>query len=279
MPLMTSDVSLLFEKENQIKYDTLFLSFLRQGEAIFKAELLKKLNDCDAVIIDASTNEDIDFIARCITELKIDIICVDPGPFTQKMTLHQLKNVKKDFCHLFVIGSVVDTTLTQLRYINEIDTVKIIYVDPTIFFKNDYENQIECLVTIFNSAKQKNVIFTTTDINHPLRLDLSQYANEMSLTVDKVSNIINDGLAKLTITAMENSCQKIDFLYTSGGDVSISVLKMSNANGLHLVREILPLTVHSKIMGGLFNGINLITKGGAIGLADTIEIIANYMED
>lgn len=279
MPIDKSSVKELFENNSKLKYDTIFLSSLRNGNTNFRNEVSEKLENADALIIDAMKNEDIDFIARNIVMLGIDIICVDPGPLTQMVALYNIKKKKLEERNLFVIGSVVDTAIMQLNYVNEVSDFELIYVDPKMFFKKECNNDLSKLVDDLNATEHKNIVFTTTDINDPIRLDLEKYALDLNISVDEASNYINDGLATLALMALEQSNRTIKNVFTSGGDVSISFLNLIEAEGLNLVNEILPLTVHSTIVGGKYSDLNIVTKGGSIGAANTLEIIVKYMEE
>lgn len=278
-PIQTSYVIDLFQKDSNLIYDSLYISSLRQGDAIFKQNLIAKLETCDALIIDAICNEDIDFIARNINNLQIDIICVDPGPFTQRMTYYALQKTKHLSHNLFVIGSVVDTTIMQLKYINELSNFTLIYVNPEQFFVSDYTDCIESITNNIPNITTKNIVISTINIANPIRIDLVSKAIALNKSVDDISEHINKGLALLTLTIINNSCKEINNLYCCGGDVSLAILKEAHVNGLNLIKEISPLCVHSLIDGGPLNMMNLITKGGAIGNAFTLELIANYMEE
>ncbi|MEG0284263.1 MAG: four-carbon acid sugar kinase family protein [Erysipelotrichales bacterium] len=279
MPITSSNVKTLFEKNSKLKYDFFSISKLKNGNTNFRNEVSKVLEDCDALIIDAITNDDIDFIARNIVELGIDVICVDPGPFTQKVSSYNIIKSKLEQSNLFIIGSVVDTALMQLNYVNQLSNFDIIYVDASRFFEEDTSTFVEELMVKLNNSNKKNIVFATLDINNPQRLDLNAYAKKLNCSIDEVSDIINYGLARFANVALKDANKRIKNIYVSGGDVSIAFLNESKAEGLSLVHEILPLSVHSIIVGGINEGLNIITKGGTIGGTNTLEEIASYMEE
>ena len=51
-------------------------------------------------------------------------------------------------------------------------------------------------------------------------------------------------------------------MYTSGGDITVAVCDRFNTAGLRLRDEVLPLAAYGKFLGGEFDGVHLITKGG-----------------
>lgn len=58
--------------------------------------------------------------------------------------------------------------------------------------------------------------------------------------------------------------------YLSGGDIARGFLEQAGAKGVDLVCELLPLAVCGRLVGGRFDGLLLLTKGGMIGGPDAI---------
>lgn len=58
--------------------------------------------------------------------------------------------------------------------------------------------------------------------------------------------------------------------YLSGGDIARGFLEQTGAKGVDLVCELLPLAVCGRLVGGRFDGLLLLTKGGMIGGPDAI---------
>jgi uncharacterized protein YgbK (DUF1537 family) len=54
-------------------------------------------------------------------------------------------------------------------------------------------------------------------------------------------------------------------LYTTGGDVTATVMRELGAIGMEIDKEIVPLAVGGRIAGGSADGLPIVTKGGLIG--------------
>jgi len=279
MPIDTSDVRALFEKTSKLKYKNVYRRNLRKGDTYFKEVIENEFKNNDALILDATSNYEIDFIARNIADLDIDIICVDPGPFTSRYTFYTMMKRARVHRNLFVIGSVVDTTLSQLDFISQSADFKLFHVDAKKLLEEDVTSYIDECAKLINTTTRPNIVFATLDVNNVERIDLEEYASVMNTTMEEISNRINNNLAKIAYKAIMISDTLVKNLFTSGGDISIALLDFTNATALDLMDEILPLCVYSKIIGGQLDGMNLVTKGGAIGTFNTYEIIAEYMEE
>ncbi|WP_081833775.1 nucleotide-binding domain containing protein [Geomicrobium sp. JCM 19055] len=72
--------------------------------------------------------------------------------------------------------------------------------------------------------------------------------------------------------------KSISGCFTSGGDFTTALCKESGANGLHLWRQIAPLTAFGSIKGGSLDGLRIMTKGGSVGDLDIIETCVTKLE-
>ena len=67
-------------------------------------------------------------------------------------------------------------------------------------------------------------------------------------------------------------------MYTSGGDITVSVCEKFGTAGLELMDEVLPLAAYGKILKGEFDGVHIITKGGSQGKKDAINKCITYLK-
>ncbi len=268
MPVHTSSVTENFMKQSKYAVNHIDLDIVR-SEALEKS--IKDVEE-RILVIDAETNEDIEQIANTIKHLEMDIITVDPGP----LTYYYAKANKKEDSFVFhgLVGSVTDVTNSQLKYAME-QGCSVVYVDVVKLIKSsEYKNK---MLSELLEVKNNNIILSTTDPLHHVRLDLGDFVDEKLLTIEDVSNQINEKVVELF---MEFNQQKpASCIYSSGGDMTVEILKQSNATGMELLCEIIPLTVMSKIIGGVLKGTSLVSKGGLIGSDSTIIDIIKFVKE
>lgn len=63
---------------------------------------------------------------------------------------------------------------------------------------------------------------------------------------------------------------KISGVFVSGGDTAMGLLNALNADGLYIVSEVLTGIPMSKIVGGKFKNLKIVTKAGAFGQEDAL---------
>ena len=61
------------------------------------------------------------------------------------------------------------------------------------------------------------------------------------------------------------SALPVSGLYTTGGDVTATVMRELGAMGMEIDKEIVPLAVGGRLVGGSADGLPIVTKGGLIG--------------
>ena len=110
------------------------------------------------------------------------------------------------------------------------------------------------------------------------RIDFTPYMDKLNATMDEVTDIINSSMAEIAYRIFK---AEPDFkaMYTSGGDVTVSVCKKFGAVGLSLHDEVLPLAACGKFLGGEFDGVDIITKGGSQGGSDAINRCITYLKE
>ena len=64
--------------------------------------------------------------------------------------------------------------------------------------------------------------------------------------------------------------QELAGIYMTGGDTLVSILRALGAAGIRLVDTVLPQTNLGIIIGGRFEGVKIVGKGGLIGPEDTM---------
>jgi uncharacterized protein YgbK (DUF1537 family) len=110
------------------------------------------------------------------------------------------------------------------------------------------------------------------------RLDFGAYAARYRCSADEVSNLINDSLAEITYRILkENSA--FQGLYTSGGDITVAVSKKFMSAGIRLLDEVVPLAAYGEFIGGEFDGLKIITKGGMAGDRNALKECMRYMKE
>lgn len=276
MPIDTSDAYTLFKKQFNGSLTNIYKD--AYVDKFVLAEKIKKAyEEYDGIIFDAETNEDIALISRALCVSDCSVITVDPGVFTFYYTREKIKAGVKEEKFLYLVGSVVDTTFHQLKYVRGKNTFKVIPLNPIdLLDEENVESISKDVLKKIKVSTHNHIAISTFDLDNRVILDLFKIAKEKNIEVDDLSKIINLSLAKIAKYILKN--YKIKGIFSSGGDTTLSFLMDNDAKGIELIDEVMPLCVFGKVVEGKFNGLPIITKGGMIGNEDAYLLISEYFE-
>jgi uncharacterized protein YgbK (DUF1537 family) len=280
-PVLTSKVVALLEEQMQEKIGFIELDTVLKGiDSIQNSIIDQTGKGCKIIIVDATTNDDITKIAKAVKNTKLNVVSVDPGPFTAALTAELLEIPKggKGKKVLMTIGSISNLTKKQLdefkmeyrAFIAEINASKLLYEETR---KKETNEAVDKLIS---NLSEFEVIGVTT-LSEDNILDLGVIAKELKISEDEVSQKISDGLAEITVKTLEKSNSLLGGLYISGGDVTVAVCNALGAVAIEVKDEVLPLAVYGRIVNGTYHNIPIITKGGLVGDEKAIVKCVNYM--
>ncbi len=278
MPITSSDVKTLFKKQFNGSLANISLEDVRSEKLDKHITALYK--DHDGIIFDATTNEDIETIADALVSSGQSIVTVDAGPFTYaftKATLRQKEAFKKRY--LYLVGSVTQTTTTQLERAQDDDDFSLHPVDARkMMEQTSAKKEIERVLDAIREDKSCNIILTTNTPFDPNILDLFEASKHRDVSVDNLSKMINNHLGELLERAYTQH-ETFQGVFASGGDTALSFLDRVGASGIQLLNQVIPLCVYGKIVGGRMDGIPIITKGGMIGDSDVYMKIKQFLQE
>ncbi len=281
-PVRHSKVETIIREQYEGEIGSIHLNCVLKGPAAIQEDI-KALSEkgIKAIIIDATTDEDIINIAKAVKDSGIPAIAVDPGPFTAALSKELMEQPKlapgKKI--LFSIGSVSNLTRRQIETLS-LKYEPIVYHVDTMNLLSEEGLEKECektLKVLIKSEKEAEILGITTTSNEDEVLNLTNIAKQFNTTEDEISTRIANGLAKITHKVLEQGGDEIGGLYTSGGDVTVAVCKELGSSGIKVKDEVLPLAVYGRIFEGDYNNYPIITKGGLVGNDNALVECVEYL--
>ncbi len=284
-PVTTSDVAKIFRNQSQYPVESMDISDLMQGSSYIAGRLTDmKEKGVRTVTFDCITQEDLDLIGDAVIESGLKIIAVDPGVFTATMARKLIKPKEDTVASriLAVVGSVNPNAKTQMAQLWLSQKTNSVMVDTGLLMKSkeDREKEIGRVTEEILAAADSYQVSTVcgNGIYPENRIDFSGYMKKHNCTLDEATEVINSALAEIAYRVFDKD-RSFRAMYTSGGDVTISVCRRFNTSGLRLRDEVLPLAAYGKFLGGEFDGVHIITKGGSQGGPDAINQCITYLKE
>ena len=280
-PIKTSCVENLVQKD--IKYSSTYFTLSDIVQPI--EEIAKKIQEAikksRILIFDAVNNEDIIKISKAVIQSEINIVTVDPGPFTLYYSRELQKKNHLEKKILMVIGSVTPTTKKQIEYILQEEDIFLVKMKIEDFFeKESCSKEIERVISFIKKGITSYNLFlvTTSPIGDEKKADLQKLAETLNTSVEEISKIIADTLTE-TIVKILKETEKFEGIYSSGGDITIALLEKLKATGVEIREEVIPLAAYGRIIGGDFPDLKLVSKGGMVGDEKTIKLCLHKIKN
>ena len=280
-PIKTSCVEYLVQKD--IKYSSTYFTLSDIVQPI--EEIAKKIQEAikksRILIFDAVNNEDIIKISKAVIQSEINIVTVDPGPFTLYYSRELQKKNHLEKKILMVIGSVTPTTKKQIEYILQEEDIFLVKMKIEDFFeKESCSKEIERVISFIKKGISNYNLFlvTTSPIGDEEKADLQKLAKNLNTTVEEISKIIANTLTETVVKILKET-EKFEGIYSSGGDITIALLEKLKAIGVEIREEVIPLAAYGRIIGGDFPDLKLVSKGGMVGDEKTIKLCLHKIKN
>ena len=280
-PIKTSCVESLVQKD--IKYSSTYFTLSDIAQPI--EEIAKKIQEAikksRVLIFDAVNNEDIIKISKAVIHSNVNIITVDPGPFTLYYSKELQKKNHLEKKILMVIGSVTATTKKQIEYILQEEDIFLVKMKVEDFFeKETCLKEIERVISFIKKGIASYDLFlvTTSPIGDEKKADLQKLAENLNTTVEEISKIIANTLTETVVKILKET-EKFEGVYSSGGDITIALLEKLKAIGVEIREEVIPLAAYGRIIGGDFPNLKLVSKGGMVGDEKTIKLCLHKIKN
>ena len=280
-PIKTSCVESLIQKS--IKYSSTYFTLSDIEQPI--EEIVKKIQEAikksRVLVFDAVNNEDIIKISKAIIHSDINIITVDPGPFTLYYSKELQKKNHLEKKILMVIGSVTATTKKQIEYILQEEDIFLVKMKVEDFFeKETCLKEIERVISFIKKGIVSYDLFlvTTSPIGDEKKADLQKLAENLNTTVEEISKIIANTLTETVVKILKET-EKFEGVYSSGGDITIALLEKLKAIGVEIREEVIPLAAYGRLIGGDFPNLKLVSKGGMVGDEKTIKLCLHKIKN
>lgn len=285
-PIKETHVPTMMNKQTQHRIGQLGLSSLLAGKEAVKAALShQKSLGAKIIICDAISLDEIELIAECVHEMNFPVLAIDPGPFTQKLAIQRgfgsevesgIETTQEENINgkvIVVAGSATAVTKQQINFLCENESVSKISVSPLPIAINSADSESvkqEAITAVSKNLldEQTNVIVLETAVSGP-RLNLEDVEVNQGMEKGQAAYNINSGLSGIVKTALEQTQQPIKGIYMTGGDTMVSILKTLGASGIALIDYVIPQTDLGQIIGGPYDGLVTIGKGGLTGKEDT----------
>ncbi|MFC9542828.1 four-carbon acid sugar kinase family protein [Lysinibacillus sp. NPDC056959] len=281
-PITNSYVPSILQKQSHHRVTHITLSYVLQGQLALREQLTQHIEEGSRIIVvDAISNEDIYVIAEAMATIQhFDLMPVDPGPLTAAYGYVKTAQTVKNDKIMATVGSITSLTGRQLQYVIDKRNVKPVYVNPRQLasVSSSWDEEIaRATAEALEKISSEDVLIITTYSPRSEKLDLYKLAKEQNVQEEILAKRITEGLAIVTNQVVQHAKSFISGSFSSGGDVTAAICAISGAEAIQLYDEVLPRAAFGRFIGGTFDGIPVVTKGGTVGDKHSIDECIKYL--
>ena len=284
-PVRTSNAAELYREQSKYPVGSVRLEDLDRGtEAV--AEKIRELgrSGVRSIVFDAVTQEDIERIADAAAASGVPFVAVDPGVFTstvaRKLITPGSPAQKKRI--LVAVGSVNGVAKAQTEQLLLTQNVFNLYINIREILESKARRNAEIdRVTkklLAESGDHEVCSIIGNGILPEKRVEFEPYIEKLNCSADELSGIINDSFAEMVYRVLKAD-PSFQAVYSCGGDITVATCKRLQTSGLRLLDEVVPLAAYGTVMGGEFEGLKVITKGGMVGDESALVTCVRYLKE
>jgi uncharacterized protein YgbK (DUF1537 family) len=282
-PVYENYIPKLLDGQSRRAVGTVSLGCVLQGVVSIQRELKKeRLNGAEIIVVDAVSIEDVEAIAQACVNLRWNVLAVDPGPFTTKLAYvrglvrTEEPNIPEGTTDgtgkavLIAAGSATPVTKRQMDVLCEDARHLRISVEPVPLIDggqaavDEVDRAIEIAIKMLEERNPRAILIETA--LHGELLDLDQEDKKHGYAGGMSAERINAGLGRIIAGILEQvERERIAGIYTTGGDTMVNVCFQMSVECLEVVDYVIPQTDVGRIIGGKYQGMPMIGKGGLTG--------------
>lgn len=270
-PVQESKLSILFASQSQMSVGHVHLDYLEKGtEVLFDRVQELLYQGCRHIVFDAQTTEHLNSIASLSHDRFKDILLVGSAGLAgslartmdKKPVVHARENQPQFKKLLFVCGSASQILAEQAEMLALAEGWLRVVVDPDVLVAGKTSTEQKVLVAKLATSWRRGSLI----ISIAPRIGI-----EPKQPPDRVIQGLADIVTSLLALALP------DALFISGGDTAETIMHQVGSSAILLREETLPGLMRGEVVGGMLNGLTLITKPGAFGQPETLIKLLRFL--
>jgi uncharacterized protein YgbK (DUF1537 family) len=263
-PMHTSDVVEILGQQATLRSAGLAVPVVTGATAQLVETIRSALADgVEVVVADATTEDHLQRIAEAAVAAAdgSDVVWVtcDPGPASLAMARALgLRASAPGAPLLAVSGSATELTRSQL---GQLALDARVQVHRAVTGPDDAVPDVDACAALVDESLARagadEVVVLATVLDES---DLRPVDADAAAAIPRA-------LARAVRRALEST--RVDGIFSTGGDVTAALLAELGAHGLEISDEVVPLAVAGTLVGGPWDGLQVVTKGGLVGDAGT----------
>ncbi len=249
---------------------------VRKGTDNLKQKIYKlKKAQLETFVIDAITDDDLKIIASALKEYaNTSVIAGSAGlakSIASEWNFNDDDKLNKGSNSILLLAGTHNlVTREQVRALALKPDSELIVVDTKKVSDSNNKKEIQKLVQKARTSLKENQV-TIIAVSSLMDKNIEEYYSQMDL---QKSKRIVSSLGEIANQLVSERLVKL--LILTGGDTAAHVFEKMGSHSMALEKEILPGIPSGKLIGGPFEGLQVITKAGGFGEKDSFIKVVEF---
>ena len=287
-PAASGRVADLFIEKFRYKTDVLYLKDLFHGSD-YLANKIKACaeNGARAIVLDCTSQQDINTIADAVIKSGIKFLAVDPGPFTATMArkvMRALSNEQVSSQKIFgLIGGSNPLIAAQVEMLRLEEKTLFVPVKNIALIDDDQKRAAEIERVVSNVVARANdhtTVFAVSDhlgANAQIIMSFDKVLEESNRSRVEAMDLISTAYGQITHQVLER-CPNFKAIYSAGAEYTVAICRELKSLGLNIQGQVLPLTAYGQLIGGPYNDLKYVASASSATDPDTLVRSIHYLK-
>jgi uncharacterized protein YgbK (DUF1537 family) len=271
-PVTESDLCRLIQSQSRYPVRHIGLKLLEGKEAALGDEVERQIRKgIRHIVFDATCRQHLDRVARLIYSCSHRILPVGSAGLAVGLGgLLSRRSIPKTYGHdysgdgkyLLVCGTKSEATRRQIETLMAMYPYEEISLDPGMLTDEKGRDAILENASLVRSKLSVNHVIVTIDYSRPL------VVSDRPLSQKQAAQLLLEGLERFLAQVLRET--RPGLLFLTGGDTADAALTAAGAKGIQIFGEIVTGVVKGTLIGGILDGLPVVTKAGAFGQKDAL---------
>ena len=274
-PVTESDLCRLIQSQCRYPVGHVALKLLEGEEAALGDEVERQIRQGTRhIVFDATCREHLDRVARLFYSCSHRILPVGSAGLAAGLGANLpsrsiLKNLGQRSSdggnYLLVCGTKSEVTRRQIETLMAMYPYEEIALDPGILTGEKGRDAILDDASLVRSKLSVNHVIVTIDYSRPLAVSGRPFSQKQA------AQSLLEGLGRFLVQVLRQT--RPGLLFLTGGDTADVALMAAGGKGIRIFGEIVTGVVRGTLIGGILDGLPVVTKAGAFGGEDTLVVL------
>ena len=288
-PAAAGRVADLFTEKFQYKAEALHLKEYLKGTENLAARIKALAEDgVRAIVLDCTSQEDINLIADAVVLSKIKFLAVDPGPFTATLARKVMRTksvaTAASGAKIFgIVGGVNPLIAAQVEMLKLEEKVNVVTIHNLELLEDQQHRNAEInrvvdeISTKFDNYTISFAVSDNMELNNQISVEYKELLMKTNRTPTEALEIISTAYGQIVQKVLEKR-PDIQALYTKGAEYTVAVYRELKSMGLKVLGQVLPLTAYGELIDGDMAGLKCVTSASSATDTNTIVDSIQYIK-